>query len=65
MTDSDNRSHTGRPEAPAIERAEVRIDSKGRLSVDAAELAASKAFRTEISAMIELAKAHPSKTARS
>ena len=65
VTDSDDRSHTSRPDGALIERAKVRIDNKGRLSVDVVELAASKMFRTELSAMVELAKTHPPKTATS
>lgn len=65
MTDSNNRSRKSRPDGATIERARVHIDSKGRLSVDVAELAASKTFRTELGAMVELAKTHPPKTATS
>ena len=66
VTDSDDRSHTSRPNDDAIiERAQVRIDNKGRLSVDVVELAASKTFRTELGAMVELARTHPPKTATS
>lgn len=65
MTDSDDQSRTSRSGGAAIERAQVRIDRKGRLSVDVAELAASKTFRTELSEMVELAKTHPPKTATS
>ena len=64
VTDSNDRSHTSRPH-DAVERAKVRIDNKGRLSVDVVELAASKTFRTELDAMVELAKTHPPKTATS
>ena len=65
VTDSNDRSRTNRPDAATIERARVRIDSKGRLSVDVFELAASKAFRKELGKMVELAKTHPPKTATS
>ena len=65
MTDSDDRSRTSRPDKAISEKARVHIDSKGRLSVDVAELAASKTFRTELGAMVELAKTHPPKTATS
>ncbi|MDD9996224.1 MAG: hypothetical protein OXQ89_00620 [Rhodospirillaceae bacterium] len=63
MPDSENRSSSRRPIDAIIEKAPVHIDSKGRLSVDVLDLAASKTFRTELGAMVELAKTHPPKTA--
>ena len=65
VTDSDDRFHTCPPDDALVERAKVRIDSKGRLSVDVRELAASKTFRAELGAMVEFAKTHPPKTATS
>ena len=65
MKDSDNRSPSKRPDDAIIEKVPVHIDSKGRLSVDVADLVASKTFRAELDAMVELAKTHPPKTAAS
>ena len=65
VTDSDDKSRTDPPRDTNIERARVRIDSKGRLSVDVVELASNKSFRTELDAMVELAETHPPKTATS
>lgn len=63
--ETDDRSHASRSDDATIERAKVRIDRKGRLSVDVVELAASKTFRTELSEMVELARTHPPKTSTS
>ena len=65
VTDFDNRSPSKRPDDTIIEKAPVHIDSMGRLSVSVSDLAASKSFRTELGAMVELAKTHPPKTATS
>ena len=65
VTDSDDRYRTKRPDDATIERAQVRIDSKGRLSVDVVELAASRTFRAELGEMVELARTHPPKTGSS
>lgn len=50
---------TGTPPTEAPYLPAVHVDSKGRLSVKAADLAASKAFRDQLDAMVELAKTHP------
>ena len=63
VADTDNRSPSKRPDNEIIEKVPVHIDSKGRLSVDVLDLAASKAFRTELGALVELAETHPPKTA--
>lgn len=63
VTDSHNRSSSKRSDNTIIEKAPVHIDSKGRLSVNVEDLAASRTFRTELGAMEELAKRHPPKTA--
>ena len=63
VTDSHNRSSSTRSDDTTIEKAPVHIDGKGRLSVNVNDLAASKTFRTQLGAMVELAKRHPPKTA--
>jgi hypothetical protein len=60
MTASDSGRQAGRRSEPwTIEKAPVRVDAMGRLSVDVRDLMASKAFHDNLQAMVELAEAHP------
>ena len=63
MTEFDDQSGASRSDQPTMEKAPVHIDRKGRLSVDPGDLVASKAFRDQLDAMVELAKTHPPRTA--